>query len=420
MKFYVCNLGCKVNTYESNIMTESLIRNGLILTEPENADIVIVNTCSVTDVALKKSLKMIRRFKDKIVAVVGCTSQIRPDLVKDMENVKIVLGNANKSKIYDYIKEYLENKKQIIDIKELNNIPFENMMLENFDQTRAFVKVEDGCENFCSYCIIPYTRGSVRSRDIASILEEVKHLVNNGHKEIVLTGIHTGHYNCEGKRLAYLLDLICDIKEVERVRISSIEITELDDEFLEVLKNNPKIVNHIHIPLQTGCDKVLKDMNRKYDMAYFYDKIKTIKQIRPNMNITTDVIVGFPTETDEDFKETLENIKKLAFGKVHVFPYSKREGTPSAELKDLSPEIKKQRAHTLLELSKELEQNFLDKHIGKEVQFLPEVFKDNYLVGHTDDYVLVKCKGSSSNLHKIIKTKITSTKYPYCIGEDYE
>ena len=357
MKFYVCNLGCKVNTYESNIMTESLIRNGLTLTEPENADIVIVNTCSVTDVALKKSLKMIRRFKDKIVAVVGCTSQIRPDLVKDMDNVKIVLGNANKSKIYDYIKEYLENQIQIIDIKELNNIPFENMMLENFDQTRAFVKVEDGCENFCSYCIIPYTRGSVRSRDIASILEEVKHLVNNGHKEIVLTGIHTGHYNCAGKRLAYLLDLICDIKEVERVRISSIEITELDDEFLEVLKNNPKIVNHIHIPLQTGCDKVLKDMNRKYDMAYFYDKIKTIKQIRPNMNITTDVIVGFPTETEENFKETLENIKKLAFGKVHVFPYSKREGTPSAELKDLSPEIKKQRAHTLLELSKELEQN---------------------------------------------------------------
>ena len=420
MKFYVCNLGCKVNTYESNIMTESLIRNGLTLTEPENADIVIVNTCSVTDVALKKSLKMIRRFKDKIVAVVGCTSQIRPDLVKDMDNVKIVLGNANKSKIYDYIKEYLENQIQIIDIKELNNIPFENMMLENFDQTRAFVKVEDGCENFCSYCIIPYTRGSVRSRDIASILEEVKHLVNNGHKEIVLTGIHTGHYNCAGKRLAYLLDLICDIKEVERVRISSIEITELDDEFLEVLKNNPKIVNHIHIPLQTGCDKVLKDMNRKYDMAYFYDKMKTIKQIRPNMNITTDVIVGFPTETDEDFKETLENIKKLAFGKVHVFPYSKREGTPSAELKDLSPEIKKQRAHTLLELSKELEQNFLDKHIGKEVRFLPEVFKDNYLVGHTDDYDLVKCKGSSSNLHKIIKTKITSTRYPYCIGEDYE
>ena len=399
MKFYVCNLGCKVNTYESNIMTESLIRNGLILTEPENADIVIVNTCSVTDVALKKSLKMIRRFKDKIVAVVGCTSQIRPDLVKDMDNVKIVLGNANKSKIYDYIKEYLENQIQIIDIKELNNIPFENMMLENFDQTRAFVKVEDGCENFCSYCIIPYTRGSVRSRDIANILEEVKHLVNNGHKEIVLTGIHTGHYNCAGKRLAYLLDLICDIKEVERVRISSIEITELDDEFLEVLKNNPKIVNHIHIPLQTGCDKVLKDMNRKYDMAYFYDKIKTIKQIRPNMNITTDVIVGFPTETDEDFKETLENIKKLAFGKVHVFPYSKREGTPSAELKDLSPEIKKQRAHTLLELSKELEQNFLDKHIVKESRFLQEVFKDIYFVCNTDDYFLVICKGSIYNLH---------------------
>ena len=420
MNFYICNLGCKVNTYESNIMSETLKRKGYKETTEEEADIVIINTCCVTDVALKKSLKMVRRYKDKITVVVGCMSQLKSDLIKDLENVKIILGNNGKSKIDSYIEEYLKNKQQIIDIKDVNNIEFENMMLENFNQTRAFVKVEDGCENFCSYCIIPYTRGKVRSRSIEDVLEEVKHLVNKGHKEIVLTGIHTGHYNYEGKRLSYLLNLICEIKEVERVRISSIEITELDEEFMNTLKNNKKIVDHIHIPLQTGCDKVLKDMNRKYDMEYYFNKIKEIKKIRPNMNITTDVIVGYPTETEEDFEETLKNIEKLEFGKVHVFPYSKREGTPSALLKDLDNSIKKERVHKLLNLSLKLENNFLNKHLNKEVEFLPEVYKDNYLIGHTGDYALVKCKGKENNLHKIIKTKITDIKYPYCIGENYE
>lgn len=417
MKFYICNLGCKVNTYESNIMSENLKKNGLIETDQENAELVIVNTCSVTDVALKKSLKMVRRFKDKIVVVTGCMTQVNKDIVKDLNYVKIILGNKGKSKIYDYIQKYLETKKQIIDIHDLSKVSFENMMLENFNQTRAFVKIEDGCENFCSYCIIPYTRGKVRSRDIESILEEVKNLINKGHKEIVLTGIHTGHYNYNGKRLAFLLNLLCDIKELERIRISSIEITELDDEFLETLKNNPKIVNHLHIPLQTGNNKILKDMNRKYDMEYFYDKINQIKQIRPEMNVTTDVIVGYPTETEEDFNETLENIEKLEFGKVHVFPYSKREGTPSALLKDLDQTIKKARSHELLELSQKLENIFLKKHLEKNVYFLPEVYKDNYLIGHTDDYTLVKCKGTKEKLNTIVQAKIFKIEYPYCIGE---
>lgn len=417
MKFYVCNLGCKVNTYESNIMSENLKKHGFIETDQENAEIIIVNTCCVTDVALKKSLKMIRRFKNKYVIVTGCMTQVKPELVKSLENVKIILGNNGKSKIYDYIQEYLKKQKQIIDIKDLNTVPFENMMLENFNQTRAFVKIEDGCENFCSYCIIPYTRGKVRSRNIESIIEEIKNLTNKGHKEIVLTGIHTGHYNYNNKRLSYLLDLICGIKEIERVRISSIEITELDDEFLQTLKNNPKIVDHLHIPLQTGNNKILNDMNRKYDINYYFNKIETIKKIRPNMNITTDVIVGFPTETEEDFKETIKNIEKLEFGKIHVFPYSKREGTPSAKLKDLDPTIKKQRSHELLDLSLKLETNFLNKHLNKKITFLPEVYKDGYLIGHTDDYAFVKCQGTKDKLNKIVETKIIDVKYPYCIGE---
>lgn len=417
MNFYICNLGCKVNTYESNIMSENLKKHGFIETESEKANIIIINTCCVTDVALKKSLKMVRRYKDKLVIVVGCMTQIKPELVKDLDYVKIILGNSGKSKIYNYIEEYLKNKQQIIDIKNLNDISFENMMLDNFNQTRAFVKIEDGCENFCSYCIIPYTRGKVRSKEITSILEEVKQLVSQGHKEIVLTGIHTGHYNYAGKRLSYLLDLICNIEEIKRVRISSIEITELDDEFMKVLKDNPKIVNHIHIPIQTGNDKILKDMNRKYDMKYFIKKISEIKTIRPDMNITTDVIVGYPTETEEDFDETLKNIEKLEFGKVHVFPYSKREGTPSALLEDISPNIKKIRSHKLLELSLKLENKFLNKHINKIVNFLPEVYKEGYLIGHTDDYVLVKCRGNKEEINNILKVKIIDVKYPYCIGE---
>ncbi len=417
MKFNICNLGCKVNTYESNMMSEILKRKGYQETNPDEAEIIIINTCCVTDVALHKSLKMIRRYKNKNLIVVGCMTQVKSDLVKDIPNVNIILGNNGKSKIDEYIEKYNKTKTQIIDIKDLNNIEFENMNLENFNQTRAFVKIEDGCENFCSYCIIPYTRGKVRSRSISNILEEIKNLVNKGHKEIVLTGIHTGHYNYEGSRLSYLLYLISQIKEVERIRISSIEITELDQDFLNQLKTNNKIVDHLHIPLQTGCDSVLKDMNRKYDIKYYINKINEIKKIRPNMNITTDVIVGYPTETEENFKETIKNIKKLKFGKIHVFPYSKREGTKAFELEDINNNIKKERVHELLQVSKELEINFLNKHLNKEVYFLPEVYKDNYLIGHTGDYILVKCKGNKNNLNKIIKTKIIEIKYPYCIGE---
>jgi len=419
MKFYICNLGCKVNTYESNVMNELLTKEGYEQTILEEAELVVVNTCCVTDVALKKSLKMIKRFDSlgKLIVVTGCMSQVEPNLLDNIQNVIIVLGNSGKSKIVSYLNKYFETKKKIIDIKNLNNVSFEEMNLNNFDQTRAFVKVEDGCENFCSYCIIPYTRGKVRSRSVESVLEEVKILALNGHKEIVLAGIHTGHYNYEGKTLADLLNLICEIKEIKRVRISSIEITELDDKFLECLKNNKKIVDHIHIPLQSGSDKVLKDMNRKYDIDFFFEKIKKIKTIRPNMNITTDVIVGFPTETEEDFKESIKNIKALQFGKIHVFPYSARKGTKAYELKEISPEEKKRRVHILLEVSRELEEKFLNKHLEKEVSFLPEVCKDSYIIGHTDDYLLVKTEGSKEDLNKITKAHIYQIKSPYCLGK---
>lgn len=419
MKFYICNLGCKVNTYESNVMSEILINNGYIEASSDDAELIIINTCSVTDVALKKSLKMIRKFdkQNKLIVVTGCASQIESNLFENFENVIIVLGNYGKSKINEYLEKYFENNKKIIDVKDLNDASFEEMKLNNFNQTRAFVKVEDGCENFCSYCIIPYTRGKVRSRSIDSILEEVRILSQNGYKEVVLAGIHTGHYNYGGKDLSDLLELICSIGKIERVRISSIEITELDDKFLNCLENNKKIVDHIHIPLQAGTDKVLKDMNRKYDMNYFFEKVEKIKSIRPNMNITTDVIVGYPTETKEDFLEGISNIKKLGFGKIHVFPYSPRKGTKAYELKEIDPLEKKKRVHTLLEINKKLENEFLKKHINKDVFVLPEVYKDSFIIGHTDDYALVKIKGCEEDLNKVIKVHISEVESLYCIGK---
>lgn len=420
MKFLIKTLGCKVNTYESNVMRDILLNEGYeeVL---DNADIVIVNTCTVTNTSDSKSLKVIKQcIKNNegcILIVCGCFSQISPEKLKDMDGVSIVLGNYNKSKIMDYIREYQKNKKQIIDIKDLDKAEFECMKLNNFNKTRAFVKIEDGCENFCSYCIIPYSRGKVRSKKREDVLEEVNTLVNNGHREIVLTGIHTGHYGAdlENYNFANLLEEICKIDGLERLRISSIEITELDDDFMKVLKDNPKIVDHMHIPLQSGCDKTLKDMNRKYDTQYFIDKINKIREIRPNMSVTTDVIVGFNNETEEDFKETVETIKKVEFTKLHVFPFSLRKGTKAETMDGFVKEnIKKERVHILLDLSKELELKYMNKFINKEVSFIKEIEKDGYAIGHTDNFLLIKSKIKTNN-DETIKTTIKEINYPYCM-----
>ena len=416
MTFKIYTLGCKVNTYESNVINDELINNGFIETEGV-ADISIINTCTVTNTANNKSLKMIRHArsenKNGIVIVIGCSSQIFYEDISKM-GVEIILGNVGKSKIADYINEYLKTKKQIIDIKNILDKPkFENMTLNNFDKTRAFVKIQDGCNNFCSYCIIPYTRGNVRSRDAKDILKEIEKLVACGHKEIVLTGIHTGHYGAEFKNYD-LADLIKDINEVkglERLRISSIEITELNDKMLECLKKYPLLVDHLHIPLQSGCDKILKLMNRKYDMDYFINKVKEIRKIRKDISITTDVIVGFPNETEEDFNTTLDNIIKIKFAKIHVFPYSNRNNTVASTMSNqVKEEIKKKRAHILLELSKKLEIDYMEKFINQEVEILPEVIKDGYTIGHTGNYLLVK---TVKNVNKVVIKKV---EYPYCIG----
>ena len=422
MNFYIYTLGCKVNTYESRVMADLLTNSGYKEVEDEKkADIVIVNTCSVTNNADRKSAKTIRKMareKKKVLVVTGCFSQASKEEVWKIEGVSIVLGNKNKTKIVSYIEEYLKKHQKQDKVENIMKTDFEEMKLNNFNKTRAFVKIEDGCNNFCTYCIIPYTRGNVRSKKREDVLKEVKMLVENGHKEIVLTGIHTGNYKVGEYDFANLLEELVQIKGLERLRISSIEMNEINERVLKVLKESPILVDHMHIPLQSGSDKILKEMNRKYNKKQFIEKIEEIRKIRPLISITTDVIVGFPKEEEKEFEETIDTIKKVHFSKLHVFPYSKRKGTKASTMEgQVEENIKKQRAHILLALSKELEIKYMEKYIGKEVIFIPEIWENGFLIGHTENYLQVKSKGKEEEKNKDIKVKLSKINYPYIIGE---
>ena len=422
MKFYIYTLGCKVNTYESNVMEDNLINNGFIKGDIDNSDIYIINTCTVTNTSDNKSLKVVRQVlrknKDSIIVVVGCMTQVSSNLLDDLD-VSIILGNSGKSNIAYYINEYINKRKKIKVIDNIMEKDFEDMCLNNFNKTRAFVKIEDGCENYCSYCIIPYARGKVRSKNKDKVIDEIKTLVKNGHKEIVLTGIHTGHYGSDiNYSFSNLLKDIEKINGINRLRISSIEVTELDDEFLDTLKNSKILVDHMHIPIQSGSNEILKLMNRKYDKEYFIEKINKIRNIRPNISITTDLIVGFPFEDENYFNETIDTINKIKFSKIHVFPFSERKGTKACQLTNkVDEKVKKERVKKIIEISKNLEIEYFNKFIGKEIEYLPEVYKDGYIIGHTENYLLIKEKSSHENLSEIREGKIIKVEYPYCIIE---
>lgn len=421
MKFNIITLGCKVNTYESNVMRELLIDNGYEEVD-NNADIYIINTCTVTNTSDNKSLKELRKIRrenpNSIIIICGCMTQVKHD-ISDVD-ADIIIGNSGKTEIINLIDDYKKTKNKIVKIDNIMKTNFEKMNLKNFNRTRAFVKIEDGCENFCSYCIIPYARGKVRSKLPQDVLDEVNRLVNNGHKEIVLTGIHTGHYGADLDNYSFadLLSELVKIEGLERIRISSIEMNELNDDVLKVLKDNPKIVDHIHIPIQSGSDEILKLMNRKYLKQDFIDKIEEIRTIRPDINITTDIIVGFPGETDELFSETLDTVNKIRFSKIHVFPFSLRKGTKAEELPNhLDDVTKKKRVKELIDRSQELEKEYMSKYLNKEIVFIPEVYRDGYLIGHTGNYLLIKYKGSEELLHKDVKAHVTEIQYPYLICE---
>lgn len=421
MKVGIYTLGCKVNTYESDYIINELKKNNYeVVPFDEVCDIYIINTCTVTNTSDIKSRKIIRqarkRNKDACVVAMGCF--IQANLKEKFDDVDIVLGNKDKSNIISILDEYMVNREPLNLTTEEFDKKFEDMYIDNINtRTRAFVKIQDGCENFCSYCIIPFVRGKCRSKDFDLVIKEIKALVNHGYKEIVLTGIHTGNYGVDiNRKFSDLLKEIIKIDGLLRLRISSIEITELNDEVLELIKNSDKIVNHLHIPLQAGSDKVLKLMNRKYDLDYYINKINYIRSIKKDVSITTDIIVGHPGEDDDTFKTSLDTIRKINFSKIHVFPYSKRNGTKAADMEQVDGNVKKQRVKELLEVSRDGEINYMKKFIGKELDVLIEVSKDGYSMGHTTNYLSVKVNGIF-NSGNIVKVKIKDVLYPFCIGE---
>lgn len=426
MKVAVYTLGCKVNTYESEFVIKEFIKRGYTLTSfsDDTADVYLINTCTVTNTSDQKSRKMIRQARRKnknaVVVAMGCFTQIRNNDNDIMDFVDVVIGNKDKSKIVDLTEKFIKDHKKIANIEDINEADFDDMEISYFNtRTRALVKIEDGCENFCSYCIIPYVRGKVRSKKPEKVLEEVERLAKNGYKEIVLTGIHTGHYGADLENYDFsdLLRALEKIDGIDRIRISSIEITELNDKFLNVLKDSKKIVNHIHIPLQAGSNHVLKLMNRKYDKEYYLDKINKIREIRPDMAVTTDVIVGFPSETEEDFNETIEFVKKVNFAGGHVFPFSRRNGTPAAKMKgQLTKEEKHIRCKALISVFDSLEENYYKKHIGSTLIVIPENYEDGILTGHTDNYLKVKFSGCEELLGKEVEVKIDKYENKILLG----
>ena len=420
MKVKAVTLGCKVNAYESEYILSSFKDRGYEITN-DIADIYIVNTCSVTNTSDAKSRKVINRLirenPNSIIVVMGCMIEANKDM--EIPGVSLIIGNKDKNKVVDLVENYLKDKQVRKILYDNFDDTFEDMFITNMtSHTRAFVKIQDGCENFCSYCIIPYTRGKQRSKDPDLVIKEIETLVSNGYKEIVLTGIHTGHYGSDLQTtFPDLLKRIVKINGLERLRISSIEITELNDEFFEVLKANPIIVSHLHIPLQAGSDTVLQAMNRKYLTNYFEAKVKKIREIRPDISLTTDVIVGFPGETEEEFQETLDFVSKIKFTKVHVFPYSRRKGTKADTMPNQIPEnIKKERVKRLIDLSNQLEKEYLDLFFNKEVEVLIEEEYPDYSLGHTGNYLKVKVlKPFKSN--ELIKVKIIKREDFMLIGE---
>ena len=408
--FFIKTLGCKVNSYESEFIRNLLLSSGLKEVN-ENADVCIVNTCTVTNTADNKSKQVINNIKKHnphaIVVAMGCFCQFREKEIKELINADIIIGNRDKSKILDYINEFEKTKKQIVKFYDMNNVEFEDMEVKKYNKHhRAFIKIEDGCNNFCSYCIIPYVRGRVRSKDFNKCIIEAQELVLSGHKEIVLAGIHTGQYNNNGKRLSDVINRLSEIDGLERIRLSSVEIVELDEGMLDIIKNNNKFVSHLHIPLQAGSNHILKEMNRRYTREEFIEMVNNIKKLRPGISLSTDIIVGFPGETDEDFNDTLELSKEVGFSKIHVFPYSDRTGTVASRIKNkVDGNIKKQRVHKLMELSNELDRQYFEQNLNKEVEVLIEEEKEGNFYGFTSNYIPLKLQGNY-NINEIYKINL--------------
>ena len=420
MTFAIHTFGCKVNIYESEYVINLMQANGYKKVDfDDEADIYIINTCSVTNEADKKDRKLIHttrnNHKDKILVVMGCFSQLNPDVI----DADIVLGNKHKSKIIELINEYKKNKQKIVKVEDITDTNFEDMYINRFvEHTRAFVKIQDGCNAFCAYCAIPYARGNLRSKKFSKVIEEVSELVNNGYKEIVLTGIHTGRYGKEqNTTLEKLLKELVKIEGILRIRLSSIEINEITDGIIELIKNNPIMAKHLHIPLQSGSNEILSLMNRKYKKEYFIDRVSYIRKEIPDISITTDLIVGFPGETEEYFKETIDTLNIINFTKIHTFPYSKRNGTVAASMPNqIDGNTKKCRVKEVITLSDKNEEAFYKSKVGNTYDGIIENRKDGKNIVITTNYIPVEVSDTIPS-NSIVNIKITDVSNGKVLGK---
>lgn len=399
-------LGCKVNQYESEAMLEMFIEAGYEVVDYEEfADYYVINTCTVTSVSDRKSRQFMRRARKRnenaVIAVVGCYSQVAPEQVEAIEEVNLVLGTNEKKEIVRYI-EAVDSKSREVHVAEIMTIKkYEELKIEDtVDKTRVFMKIQDGCNQFCTYCIIPFARGPIRSRDPINIINEAKALAKKGFKEIVLTGIHLSSYGYDLKTTS-LLEIIEELNEVEgleRIRLGSLEPKVITDEFISRIKKLDKFCNHFHLSLQSGSDTVLSRMNRRYDTAEYLESVRKLYDNLTDVSLTTDIIVGFPGETDIEFEETKEFMKKVGFSKVHIFKYSPREGTKAADMKDqIHGDIKTNRSHALSDTCLSIEKDYYNNQIGKTLEVLFEEAKSDVYEGLTEGYLRVSA-GSDSNI----------------------
>ncbi|MBU5213468.1 tRNA (N(6)-L-threonylcarbamoyladenosine(37)-C(2))-methylthiotransferase MtaB [Heyndrickxia oleronia] len=426
-------LGCKVNHYETEAIWQLFKAQGYDRVDFESmADVYVINTCTVTNTGDKKSRQVIRRAvrknPDAVICVTGCYAQTSPAEIMAIPGVDIVVGTQDRTKMLDYIEQFKQERKPINGVGNImKNRVYEELDVPAFtDRTRASLKIQEGCNNFCTFCIIPWARGLMRSRDPKEVIHQAQQLVDAGYKEIVLTGIHTGGYGQDFKdyNLAMLLsDMEKQVKGLKRIRISSIEASQLTDEVIEVIDKSKLIVRHMHIPLQSGSDTVLKRMRRKYTMAEYEERLLKLKKALPGLAITSDVIVGFPGETEEEFMETYNFIKKHKFAELHVFPYSKRTGTPAARMEDqIDEEIKNERVHRLISLSDQLAKEYASNFENEVLEVIPEEkFKDDpasgLYEGYTDNYLKVVFPATEDMVGQIVKVKITKSGYPYNEGQ---
>ena len=409
-------LGCKVNQYETNSMIQKFIQKGYEIVEAtEKADIYIVNTCTVTNMSDRKSRQMLRRVKEQnhkaIVVACGCYVQVAKEEVEKIEEIDLVLGNNEKKEIVEMIEKYeKENEKQskIEDVMQQKEY-VELGKITYTEKTRAVIKVQDGCDRFCSYCIIPYARGRVRSREPEKVITEIKKIAQQGIKEVVITGIHIASYGKDFKKDYKLIDLLEEINQVngiQRIRLGSIEPLLITEEFVERLSKLEKICHHFHLSLQSGCDATLKRMNRRYSIQEFQEIVERLRSVYQDAILTTDIIVGFPQESEEEFKETYAFLKKIKFYKMHVFKYSPRKGTKAAQmLGQIDGKIKEERSQKLIKLSDENEREYHEKYLGKQVEILCEEEKNGYYQGHTKNYILVKVKSKEDLENQIVEVK---------------